>query len=118
MGLDSPGLGEVDPLVGQSDLELAVAGEQERNADREGAPLPGLAFQVDVAAQQLGQLADDREAQAGPLVLAGEDVVALARAAWPGGTSRRSSRGPPRRSRSRCPGPRSPRNGLRRGREA
>ncbi len=64
MRLDPAGLGQVDPLVGERDLELAVAGEHQRDADREGAPLARLALEVDVAAQQLGQLADDREAQA------------------------------------------------------
>ena len=83
MGLDAAGLGQVDPLVGEVDLELAVAGQLQRDADREGAPLAGLALQVDVAAQELGQLADDRQAQAGPLVLAGQDVVSLAgQLAW------------------------------------
>ncbi len=114
--LDAPGLGQVDPLVGEGDLELAVAREHERDPDRERAPLAGLALQVDVAAQQLGQLADDRQAQPGPLVLAGQDVVALAGQPWPGGTSRRSSRGLPRRCRCRCPGPRRRRTGPRRGR--
>ena len=76
--LDPSGLGEVDPLVGEVDLELAVAREHQRDADRERAPLAGLALQVDVAAEQLGQLADDRQAQPGPLMLAGQDVVALA----------------------------------------
>ena len=104
--LDAAGLGQVDPLVGERDLELAVAREHQRDADRERAPLAGLALQVDVAAQELGQLADDRQAQPGALVLAGQDVLALAGELWPGGTSRRSFRGPPRRCRCRCPGPR------------
>ena len=76
--LDSSGLGEVDPLIGEGDLELAIAGEHERNPDLEDAPLAELALQVDVATEQLGQLADDREAEPGPLVLAGQDGLALA----------------------------------------
>ena len=108
--LDPAGLRQVDPLVGEVDLELAVAGQLQREADRERAPLAGLALQVDVAAEELGQLADDREAEAGPLVLAGQDAVPLARARRPGGTSRRSSRGLPRRSRSRCRRPRATTN--------
>ena len=53
---------------------LRLPGSMQRDADRERAPLAGLALQVDVAAEELGQLADDRQAQAGPLVLAGQDV--------------------------------------------
>ncbi len=64
MRLDAPGLGQVDPLVGEGDLELAVARQHHRDADRERAPLAGLALQMDVAAQELGQLADDRQAEA------------------------------------------------------
>ena len=64
VGLDAAGLGQVDPLVGEVDLELAVARQLQREADRERAPLARLALQVDVAAEELGQLADDRQAQA------------------------------------------------------
>ena len=42
VGLDPPGLGQVDLLVGEVDLELAVAGELERDPDGEGAT-PGRA---------------------------------------------------------------------------
>src|SRR4051812_32685035 len=80
-GLYASGLGEVDALVGEVHLELAVARQLHRQADREGAPLPRSALEADVAAEELGELADDREAEAGPLVFAGQDAVLLAGAA-------------------------------------
>ena len=44
-------------------------------------PCPGWLLRRDVAAEQLGQLADDREPEAGPLMLAGQDAVLCAGAA-------------------------------------
>src|SRR5262249_46873125 len=59
-------------------LELTVPWQHEGDSQREGAALARLALQVNVAAEQLGQLADDRESQSGPLVLPGQDILSLA----------------------------------------
>src|SRR5262249_43593063 len=78
MCLDASGLGEIDLLVGERDLELAIAGQDQRQAHGECAPLTGLAFQMNVAAQELGELADDREAKPRTLVLSSQYVFTLA----------------------------------------
>ena len=57
---------------------MRFPGSNSGNADRERAALAGLAFQMDVAAQELGELSNDREAQPGPVILAGQHVVGLA----------------------------------------
>ena len=50
----------------------------QRQAHRERAAAAQLALQTHVAAQQLGQLADDRQPQAGAGVLARQRVAGLA----------------------------------------
>src|SRR5436309_2909817 len=62
-GLHTACLGKVDPLVGQVDLELAIARELHGQPDRERTPLPWPALQGNVAAEELRQLADDRESE-------------------------------------------------------
>ena len=89
-GLDAPGLRQVDPLVGEVDLEHPVAGQLQGDADGERAPPARVALEVHVAAEELGQLADDRQAQAGPRcsrVRTGRPGPTRR----PGGTSRRSA---------------------------
>jgi hypothetical protein len=49
----------------------------QRQVQREGAALARRAGQADLAAQQLGQLAADRQAQAGAAVLAAGGAVGL-----------------------------------------
>src|SRR5208283_5818866 len=77
VGLDSPCLGQVDRLVGQSHVELPVSSQLEGQPDREGASLPELALQVDFTTKQPGQLADNRQPQPGALMLTSQNVVLL-----------------------------------------
>src|SRR5262249_50880105 len=76
--VDAPGLGQIDPLVSQRDLELAVSRQHERNSERECAALSWLTIELDVTAQELGKLSNDGQSKPGAVIFAGEHVVCLA----------------------------------------
>src|ERR1700681_1937426 len=72
--VDALRLGQVDALVGEVKLEPWLLTQLQRQTNGEDAATAQLALQGDLPAEQLAQLADDREAQAGAGVLAGQRV--------------------------------------------
>ena len=63
---------------GQVELQARLLAQLQRQADGERAAPAQLALQRDLAAQQLRQLADDRQAQAGAGVFARQRIARLA----------------------------------------
>src|SRR5205807_2106080 len=72
------GLGQVYALVGQIELKARFLAQVQGQAHAKGAAAPQFALQGHLAAQQLRKLADDRQSQAGPRVLARERIARLA----------------------------------------
>ena len=66
------------PARGQVELQPRLLAQLQRQPDGERAAAAQLALQRHLAAEQLRQLADDRQAQAGAGVLAGQRVAGLA----------------------------------------